>query len=123
MLSAMSLFTGLITIGVSDMAAATAWYKEKFGLRESGQKFEDGNPEDTELVSSDDREFVIILLAGVEESGDPPPIIETSNVSKAREWLAARGVNVTPIQTDRQGTHYIEMRDLENNLIEISEEP
>ena len=119
----MSLFNGLITVGVREMTAATAWYKEKFGVRESGNKFEDGNPEDTELVSSDDREFVIILLAGVEESGDPPPIINTSDAKKAREWLAARGVNVSAVQADRQGTHYIEMRDLDNNLIEIAEEP
>lgn len=119
----MSLFTGLIAIGVNDVTAAIAWYKEKFGLRESGHKYEDGNPDDTELVSSRDREFAIMLLAGVEEAGDPPPILITSDVRKAREWLAARGVNVTPVQTDRQGTQYIEMRDLENNLIEISEEP
>ncbi|PYP92871.1 MAG: hypothetical protein DMG65_02460 [Candidatus Angelobacter sp. Gp1-AA117] len=119
----MSLFSGLVTIGVNDVAAATAWYKEKFGLRESGQNFEEGSPEDTELISSPNREFGVILLAGVEESGDPPPVLNTSDIAKAREWLALRGVNVTPVQTDRQGTHYIEMRDLENNLIEISEEP
>ena len=44
-------------------------------------------------------------------------------IAKAREWLLARGVNVGPAHTDIQGTHYIEMRDLDNNLIEICEEP
>jgi hypothetical protein len=32
-------------------------------------------------------------------------------------------VNVGEIQRDRQGTHYFEMRDLEGNLIEISQQP
>jgi len=33
------------------------------------------------------------------------------------------GVDVAEIQQDRQGTHYFEMRDLEGNVIEVSEEP
>jgi hypothetical protein len=28
-----------------------------------------------------------------------------------------------PIEKDRQGTQYFEMRDLEGNVIEVSEEP
>jgi hypothetical protein len=34
-----------------------------------------------------------------------------------------RGVNVGPIETDRQGTRYFAMQDLEGNAIEVSEEP
>jgi hypothetical protein len=49
--------------------------------------------------------------------------MNASSVKKAREFLIARGVNVRPIQEDRQGTHFFEMRDLEGNVIEISEEP
>ena len=47
----------------------------------------------------------------------------TGNAAKAREWLLARGINVGPDQTDGQGTHYVEFRDLEDNIIEICEEP
>ena len=32
------------------------------------------------------------------------------------------GVNVGEIQQDRQGTRFFEMRDLENNVIEIVED-
>jgi hypothetical protein len=49
--------------------------------------------------------------------------MDTASAAKAREWLLARGVEVGPVQTDRQGTHFVEMRDLENNMIEICEEP
>ena len=45
------------------------------------------------------------------------------NVKTAREVLSSRGINVGDIQQDRQGTHYFEIRDLEGNLIEVSEEP
>jgi len=50
-------------------------------------------------------------------------MLYASDVKKAREVLSSRGVNVGDIQEDRQGTHYFEMRDLEGNLIEVSEEP
>src|SRR5947207_14138467 len=40
-----------------------------------------------------------------------------------RDFLVSRGVNVGDIQQDGQGTHFFEMRDLEGNVIEISEEP
>ena len=49
-------------------------------------------------------------------------MLNSSNLKKAREFLISRGVNVSEIQADRQGTHYFEMRDLEGNVIEISEE-
>ena len=42
---------------------------------------------------------------------------------RRREWLLSRGVSVGPVQVDGQGARYIEMRDLDNNMIEICEEP
>lgn len=103
-------------IGVRSMEPAIAWYKEKLDLPAS-QRVDDGG---VELLSRN-AETKIILTIGTEE-GDPP-ILDTRNAAKTREWLLARGVEVGPVQTDRQGTHYIEMRDLENNIIEICEEP
>jgi hypothetical protein len=50
-------------------------------------------------------------------------MLYTSRIEKAREYLTSRGVFVGEIQQDRQGTHFFEMRDLENNVIEICEEP
>jgi len=51
------------------------------------------------------------------------PRLNCSNAKKAREFLASRAIAVGEIQQDGQGTHYFEMRDLEGNAIEISEEP
>ena len=48
------------------------------------------------------------------------PMLHSSNLKKAREHLISRGVNVTEIQQDRQGTRYFEIRDLEDNVIEVN---
>jgi hypothetical protein len=65
---------------------------------------------------------IFVTLGAPKEANIETPILYVSSVQKARERLAARGVNVGPIQKDRQGTHYFEMRDLENNMIEFCEE-
>ena len=44
-------------------------------------------------------------------------------LEKAHGWLNSRGVSVGPILTDRQGTRYFAMQDLEGNPLEVSEEP
>jgi catechol 2,3-dioxygenase-like lactoylglutathione lyase family enzyme len=117
----MSKFNGAICVGVSNIAAAAAWYKEKFGLRESGQEVADGEPGDIELVSANGE--ITVDLVGLGEDPMDTPMFDTGNAEKAREWLLSRGVSVGPVQTDGQGTRYIEMRDLDNNMIEICEEP
>jgi hypothetical protein len=117
----MSLFSGAIFIGVSNIEAAVAWYKEKFELRESPDPVVDGEPGDVELVSRNGRVHVV-MKPGSGGSIETPRF-DAGNVQKAREWLLARGVNVGPVQTDGQGTRYCEMYDLDNNMIEICEEP
>jgi len=47
----------------------------------------------------------------------------TNHIEKARKWLSSRDLDVGQIQEDRQGTRFFEMRDPENNVIEITEEP
>jgi catechol 2,3-dioxygenase-like lactoylglutathione lyase family enzyme len=117
----MSIFSGEIVVCVSNREAASAWYKEKLDLRESADPIADGEPGDIMLASRKDEIRVVVTAAG---TGEPDrPMLDTRNAAKAREWLLARGVEVGPVQTDRQGTHYIEMRDLEGNSIEICEEP
>src|ERR1041385_2134073 len=117
----MSKFRGAICVSASNIEAAVIWYKEKLGLRESGQKVLDGEPGDLELTSSDGE--IIVDLVGPGGVSADTPMFFTGNAAKAREWLLARGINVGPVQTDGQGTHYVEFRDLEDNIIEICEEP
>lgn len=112
--------SGSIYIGVRNLDAALAWYKEKLDLRKSPEPV-DEEIGDAALVSANGDIFIAF--------GAPSPAnVETRmffvrDTKKVREWLAARGVNVGPLQTDRQGTHYFEMRDLEDNMIEFCEEP
>lgn len=118
----MSLFTpaGTNYIPVLDLAAASSWYAEKFGLRPRPTKFDDGE-KSIELHASEELYFVL----GPREvpTDDETPMLYTSRIQKARDYLSSRSVEVGEIQQDRQGTRFFEMRDLEGNLIEISEEP
>ncbi len=113
-------FAGSIYIGVRDLKAALAWYKNKFDLREFPGPMDD-EIGDAALVSSG--EGVFISFGAPNPANIETRIFYVKNAQKAREWLSARGVNVGPLQTDRQRTHYFEMHDLEDNMIEICEEP
>ena len=108
-------------IPVTDIAAATAWYIEKLGLRIVNVELDDGGDCVALGFSKDD--YAVCLGPVGRSSEELTHMLNSSNLKKARELLISRGVNVSEIQQDRQGTQYFEMRDLEGNVIEISEEP
>ena len=109
-------------IGVRDNSGATAWHKEKLGLRKF--RFENDSPGSVALGFSEE-EYGITLGPPVApgDLDELTHILFASNVRKAREVLSSRGVQVSELKQDRQGTSYFEMVDLEENLIEIAEEP
>jgi predicted enzyme related to lactoylglutathione lyase len=120
----MKLFFGWITVAANDLEAAAQWYAEKFELKNSGFTEEDGSRFCALRPRGDEMEPEIVLCQKESGEAEPDkPILNTSNAAKAREWLLARDVNVGPVETDRQGTHYFEMRDGEGNTVEICEEP
>lgn len=92
--------SGAAAVYVRDIPGAVGWYTEKLELKESGNPVCDGEPGDTELVSRNGD--IIISVCGREgrEPDSSIPILDTSNASKAREWLLSRGVNVSPVETD-----------------------
>lgn len=108
-------------IPVADVDLATSWYMEKLGLRKVDVELDDG--EDCVALGFAKDEYVLCLGPVGRSSEEFTHMLNSPNLKKAREFLIARGVNVTEIQQDRQGTHYFELRDLEGNAIEISEEP
>jgi catechol 2,3-dioxygenase-like lactoylglutathione lyase family enzyme len=108
-------------IGVQNLAAATAWYKEKLGLHEITIELDDG--EDCKVLGFANDELASVLLTAGEPTDGPTPVLFTSNIKKAKDFLSSRGVNTGEIQQDRAGTRYFEMHDLEGNMIEVSEEP
>jgi catechol 2,3-dioxygenase-like lactoylglutathione lyase family enzyme len=106
---------------VTDIAAATAWYIEKLGLRKVNVEMDDG--EDCVALGFAKDDYALCLGPVGHSSEEFTHMLNSSNPKKARELLISRGVNVSEIQQDRQGTHYFEMRDLEGNVIEVSEQP
>ncbi len=108
-------------VGVADIAAATAWYIEKLGLRKVDVELDDG--EDSVALGFAKDDCALCLGPAGGSTDELTPRLNCSNAKKAREFLASRAIAVGEIQQDGQGTHYFEMRDLEGNAIEISEEP
>lgn len=108
-------------IGIRDILSATKWYAEKLGLRTVQVELDE--PEGCMALGFDKHECAIVLGPIGKATDELIPLLYTKNVKKAREFLAGRGVSVSEIQQDRQGTHFFEMRDIEGNAIEISEDP
>jgi catechol 2,3-dioxygenase-like lactoylglutathione lyase family enzyme len=110
-----------IYIGVTDALAASLWYKEKLGLRQVVAPTSDAG--DCVSLAFSERDETAIILGPRDSTSDQRPILYATNIGKAKDQLSSRGVSVTPIESDRQGTHYFVMRDLEGNQIEVTEEP
>jgi hypothetical protein len=109
-------------IGVLDLTAATSWYIEKLGLQKVPVEMDDAEGFVALGFSKRDQTAICLGPRGRPTDGTSP-MLYAGNVIKAREVLSSRGVKVGDVQEDRQGTQYFEMRDLEGNLIEVSEEP
>lgn len=110
-------------IGVSDIAAAVAWYIEKLGLQKIKAEMNDCPGC---VVLGFDKDVYAVTIGPVVPSDAIDELTHslfTNHIDKAQKWLSSRGVNVGEIQKDRQGTRFFEIRDPENNVIEITEEP
>jgi catechol 2,3-dioxygenase-like lactoylglutathione lyase family enzyme len=121
--SATSLFRngGANYMPVSDLEAATAWYREKFAVKRLNVK--DDNGEHCVALGLSDEEWLFELGPQGQSSGELTARLFTSNLKKAREYLVSRDVSVGEVQEDGQGTHFFTARDLDGNVIEVSEEP
>lgn len=116
------LFRGAIYIGVRDRESAIAWYKEKFDISQTRYPMAE-DMSDTSLVSRNGKLYVEIGKPNAANAQRGfVPLIYVRNIQKARDWLSARNVSAGPIATDGQ-TQYFEIRDPENNMIEICKEP
>jgi hypothetical protein len=109
-------------VGVRDIVAASSWYTEKLGLKRANVGLDEGEGS-VGLIFPKELSTAIVLGPPGATPDQTTRMLYTGAVNKAREWLSSRGVNVGAIEKDRQGTQYFEMRDLEGNVIEVSEEP
>lgn len=110
-----------IYIGVTDAVAAAVWYREKLGLQQVVAPT--GDAGDCVSLAFSKQDEAAIILGPRDSTTDQRPILYASNIGRAIDQLSSRGVSVTPIESDRQGTRYFVMRDLEGNEIEVTEEP
>ena len=110
-----------IYIGVTDAVAASVWYREKLGLQQVVAPTSDAG--DCVSLAFSKQDEASIILGPRDSTTDQRPILYATDIRRARAQLSARGVSVTPIESDRQGTRYFVMRDLEANEIEVAEEP
>ena len=106
---------------VSDMEGATAWYREKFGVKPVNIELDDG--EDCVALGFDEETCLFVLGPQGRTSEELTARLFTSNLNKSRDYLISQGVSVDEVQQDAQGTRFFQARDLEGNPIEVSEEP
>ena len=121
--SAKSLFRngGANYMPEGDIERAAAWYKEKFAVKPVNIELDDG--EGCLALGFSEEECLFVLGPQGKSSGELAARLFTSNLKKAREHLLSRDVQPGEIEQDGQGTHFFTARDIEGNLIEISEEP
>jgi len=110
-----------IYIGVTDAVAASLWYREKLGLQQVVAPTSDAG--DCVSLAFSKRDETAIILGPRDSTTDQRPIVYATDIRKAIDLLSSRGVSVTPIESDQQGTRYFVMRDMEGNEIEVTEEP
>jgi catechol-2,3-dioxygenase len=90
-----------IYLSVLDVGAASAWYIEKLGLQ---QVISTDEGEGCVSLGFSKKDLTTITLGPRLSSTDQTtPMLYPSSVEKAREKLITRGVNVGPIEEDRQG--------------------
>ena len=119
-------FSEPISVPVHDLEIAKRWYCEKLDFKEMPALEDD--PGAIALQHEPGEGILILGLPDEKNPGslEPSPAVPTlftDKIEKARNLLNSRGVACGPVQRDRQGTHYFEIRDADGNLLEISEEP
>ncbi len=113
-----------ISLGVSDLGRAVAWYQEKLGLRLTPLKSEDF--EAFLSFSKDDGTglaLVVIPPGETKANVEGHPILFTKKIEATHSDFSSKGINVGTIQSDSGGNRFFRFRDLEGNEIEVCIEP
>jgi catechol 2,3-dioxygenase-like lactoylglutathione lyase family enzyme len=109
-----------VSVDVVNIDAARQWYEERLGLNYSSSKVEEA---DVVLGYSekDPRVYLCRVVGNKRPNAQPghPQILLTTRLDTAHEFLASRGVDTGPIQTDSGGNRFFRFRDLEGNELEV----
>jgi len=118
------LFRSDALVFARDPQSCKTWYQETFDAREFSARDLGLNPDEQAgcvFLGWGKDEPTISLVPG-NQAEDGIATITCPNLKKATEFLASRGVTVFPIQQDRAGTRFFEIRDCEGNTVEFYEE-
>lgn len=106
-------------ISVRDIDSVAPWYVQKLGLR----KLAGNSPAESGVTTYKFKEDgKSITLTTKTNRTDQTLILFTKKISRMKGVLSARGIDVGPIEQDRQGTCYFEIHDPEGNTIAVVEE-
>lgn len=127
----MALFrTDSLVLCYSDVEAAKQWWIDIFDCwpEKVPGDWDNPLPSDIALKLPGHAQPTILLndrsevqKAGFERENDHP-ILFSNQLKKAREYLLGKGMAAGPIE-DGGGTQFFEIRDVENKVIEICNEP
>ena len=123
-MKASDFFKSDANITVRNPGECKPWYQTTFDAREFSAKDIGLDPDEQEgcIFLGWSKEGPFICLMPGDSSKETVASITCSNLSKAADYFARKGVTVSPIQEDRAGTKFFEIRDCEDNTIEFHEE-
>ncbi len=105
---------------VRNIDFVTPWYVEKLGLCKLGhirlREYE------VAIYRFTERGRSVTITTRATERTDTTLRLFTKRIGRMRRVMSTRGIDVGPIQEDRQGTRYFETGDPEGNIIEVVEE-
>jgi hypothetical protein len=119
-----------VVLSYSNIDAAKRWWIDAFDCKVAKvpPDWDNPLPSDVALKLPGDSEPTVLLNARseVEQAGfdRPSPVVSVifcDKLKKAHELLSSRGILVGPIQ-DGGDTQFFEIRDIENNCIQICKE-
>lgn len=123
-MKAIDFFGSDANITVRDPEACKDWYRQTFYALVIDPKNVDLEEDEKAgcVFLGWDKNLPSIYLIPGDPASATVVSIPCANLSKATDYFARKGVAVSPIQEDRAGTKFFEIRDCEGNTIEFCED-
>jgi hypothetical protein len=123
-MKASDFFASDANITVRNPDECKGWYQGTFDAREFNVKDIGLDPDEQQgcIFLGWSKEGPFICLIPGDSSKESVASVTCPHLSKAADYFARKGVTVSPIQQDRAGTKFFEIRDCEGNTIEFCEE-
>lgn len=123
-MKAIDFFGSDANVTVRDPESCKSWYCQIFETQVMDPKYVDWDEDEKEgcVFLGWEKDMPSIYLLPGDPAKETVASISCTNLSKAADYFARKGVTVSPIQQDRAGTKFFEIRDCEGNTVEFCEE-